>query len=213
MGKIVIFGDSITYGKWDNSGGWAARLRSYIDEKCNIGMGGNVQVYNLGIPGDVTLKMLDRVKKELLPRIDVNDNTVVLLAIGINDSNPNNWMTGKQTEEKEFKTAILEMLEITKKANAKVALIGLTPVNEKNLKDGSGFTNDLVERYDNYLLEVAKDQSIPFLKLRSLLDNEEFRNTLMDGVHPDFIGHKMMFDNILEFLKSEGLIKYCTTSK
>ena len=65
MDKILVFGDSIAYGKWDNHGGWVARLREYVDKKFNIGKGGNVQVYNLGIPGEVAVRMVDRVKQEL----------------------------------------------------------------------------------------------------------------------------------------------------
>ena len=32
MDKILIFGDSICYGKWDKEGGWVTRLRKYIDQ-------------------------------------------------------------------------------------------------------------------------------------------------------------------------------------
>lgn len=31
MAKILVFGDSIAYGKWDSDGGWVARLRKYVD--------------------------------------------------------------------------------------------------------------------------------------------------------------------------------------
>ncbi len=56
MGKFLVFGDSIAYGKWDSKGGWVARLRDYIDEKYNLNKTGNVQVYNLGIPGEVVVR-------------------------------------------------------------------------------------------------------------------------------------------------------------
>jgi lysophospholipase L1-like esterase len=31
--RLLIFGDSITYGAWDIEGGWAARLRKFLDGK------------------------------------------------------------------------------------------------------------------------------------------------------------------------------------
>lgn len=48
MGKIIVFGDSIAYGKWDHEGGWVCRLRKYVDNMYNIGKNGNLQVYNMG---------------------------------------------------------------------------------------------------------------------------------------------------------------------
>ena len=33
MGRILIFGDSITYGAWDKEGGWVQRLRKFLDER------------------------------------------------------------------------------------------------------------------------------------------------------------------------------------
>ncbi|MBU4142033.1 MAG: hypothetical protein V1732_05890 [Patescibacteria group bacterium] len=33
MSQILIFGDSIAYGKWDKRGGWVTRLSNFIDEK------------------------------------------------------------------------------------------------------------------------------------------------------------------------------------
>src|SRR3972149_6113032 len=103
LDKIFVFGDSISYGKWDVEGGWVARVRRYIDEKYNIKDRANLQVCNLGIPGEVAVRMVDRVEEELAFRhVDPEDDILVIFAIGINDSCPNNWMTEKQTSEKDF---------------------------------------------------------------------------------------------------------------
>ena len=48
--NILVFGDSIAYGKWDEQGGWVQRLRKYIDKKYNlIDEPKSWLVYNLGI--------------------------------------------------------------------------------------------------------------------------------------------------------------------
>ncbi|MBP9816303.1 SGNH/GDSL hydrolase family protein, partial [Candidatus Woesebacteria bacterium] len=68
MDKILVFGDSIAYGKWDSKGGWVARLRNYIDTTYNLNKEGNVQVYNLGIPGEVVPRLAERFSSELTMR-------------------------------------------------------------------------------------------------------------------------------------------------
>lgn len=75
--SICIFGDSITWGANDlEKGGWVERLKIYILEKYDV------SVYNLGISGDTTHEVLQRIGVEL----KAPDPQVVVFAIGINDS-------------------------------------------------------------------------------------------------------------------------------
>jgi|SRR3989338_7460135 len=137
MGKIFVFGDSITYGKWDELGGWVSRLRMHVDKKYNMHDAANIQVYNLGIPGETSSHLAERIDKELSLR-DLQDskgNNVVIIAIGINDSNPDNWMAGKQTNPDVFNKNLISLALTCKKFGAKVCFVGLTPVNEPELQD------------------------------------------------------------------------------
>jgi lysophospholipase L1-like esterase len=199
MDKILIFGDSIAYGKWDFEGGWVSRLRKYIDETFNIGKGGNSQVYNLGIPGEVAIRMKNRFEIELLQRIDSEGNNLVIFAIGINDSCPNNWMTGQQTPESDFKSALNEMVTVAKKHKCKVAFIGLTPVNPAKAKKLL-FSDDAVKVYDNYISEVAQGNGVLKLNLFNELKGMNFAEKLVDSVHPNDEGHQILFEKIKDFL-------------
>ena len=137
MGKIFVFGDSITYGKWDELGGWVSRLRMHVDKKYNMHDAANIKVYNLGIPGETSSHLAERIDKELSLR-DLQDskgNNVVIIAIGINDSNPDNWMAGKQTNPDVFNKNLISLALTCKKFGAKVCFVGLTPVNEPELQD------------------------------------------------------------------------------
>ena len=75
--NICVFGDSVTWGAWDNKGGWVSRLRAFIES-------GNRDyfVYNLGVSGDTT--------KELLGRFDIEAKArspnIIIFQIGDNDS-------------------------------------------------------------------------------------------------------------------------------
>ncbi len=59
MEKILcIFGSSTTYGAWDfEEGGWAGRLRKFLDNKNLfnlLNLGSYFLLYNLGVDGDDT---------------------------------------------------------------------------------------------------------------------------------------------------------------
>lgn len=205
MNKIIVFGDSISYGKWDSEGGWVARLRKYIDQKYNLDKGGNALVYNLGIPGEVAIRMSKRVEDELAVRItDPGDKPLILFAVGINDSCPNNWMTKTQTPESEFKQVLRDIIAIAQKYNCTPMLIGLTPVNSSKSK-GLLFTNESVKRYDQYISQVASELNVFNVDLFEELEKLNFSELLVDSVHPNSHGHEIMTKLIISSLERRGL--------
>jgi acyl-CoA thioesterase I len=200
--KIIIFGDSISYGKWDAEGGWVARLRKYVDEKYNIGKNQSILVYNLGIPGEVAVRMQNRVEEELSERITSKDDKVlVIFAIGVNDSCPNNWMTETQTPKKEFKEALTRMISIAKDKDCEVLVLGLAPVEiTKPTKRGLKFTNEVVKKYDGFISEVCKETGIKKIDLFDELMNQGYVDHLVDVVHPNAEGHKKIFNIVKKYL-------------
>lgn len=208
MGKILVFGDSITYGKWDSEGGWVTRLRDHIDEKYNLGKNNNFQVYNLGIPGEVAPRLSDRFEEELKYRIDPEDNNLVIIAVGVNDSCPNNWMTEEQTTSNNFKSAFSNMINIARSYKCSVICLGLTPVEPKKAKKLK-FTNEEVNKYEKLIEEVCVQKDVAKISLFSDLLENDYRDLLVDSVHPNDKGHMMILHTVLEFLEKNGLIKYC----
>ncbi|MEK9179385.1 MAG: GDSL-type esterase/lipase family protein [Patescibacteria group bacterium] len=202
MNKILVFGDSIAYGKWDSEGGWVARLRKYVDEKFNIGKEGNVQVYNLGIPGEVMVRMAERVEREFTERIFPNEKNLVIIAAGINDSCTNNWMTLKQTPESEFKEAVVKIIRTVRNYSCDVCIVGLTPVDERLFKNLL-FNNKDVKKYDGYISEVCEEQKVSKIELYDELEKKGYKNMLLDSVHPKAAGHKMIANVVISYLENE----------
>lgn len=213
MSKILVFGDSIAYGKWDSEGGWVTLLRKYVDQTYNSPIPTNFQVYNCSIPGEVAIRLVERFEKELLARIPLKESTnnknLVIFAIGTNDSCPNNWMTLRQTPEDEFKNVFKKLIEVSLQYNAHVVCIGLTPV-DPNKSKGLLFTNEEVKKYDLYISEVCQAKGIDKLDLFEELKKNNFANLLVDSVHPNTSGHKILFENIVQFLKARKLFEYFT---
>lgn len=202
MDKILIFGDSISYGKWDEEGGWPARLRKYIDQKYNLGKTGSFLTYTLGIPGDLLILLSDRFGSELKNRIDPADANLVIIAAGINDSCPNNKKAGKQTSEDDFKAALRKIISISKENNCTLVFVGLTPVNPEKSK-GLLFSNDEVRRFDEYISDVCREQDIFKVEQFEELLSSGFANLLVDSVHPDSNGHKILFEKINSFISQK----------
>ncbi len=214
MSKIIVFGDSIAYGKWDKEGGWVARLRKYIDETFNKPIPTNFQVYNCSIPGEVVTRLAKRFEQELLIRIPQQENTnnknLVILSAGINDSCPNNWMTLHSTPSIEFKNAFKTMIEFALKHNCKVVCVGLTPVNI-TLSTGLLFSNEKVKEYDAYISEICSKKNILKVDLFDTLKQIEYEKLLVDVVHPNDKGHKILFEEVKKFLDKERLFDYLTS--
>ena len=85
--NLLIFGDSITWGAWDEEGGWAQRIKSFADKKAaTLNYDNYTSVYCLGVSGDNTFDLLKRFETEVRARIDEEEKTLILIEIGINDS-------------------------------------------------------------------------------------------------------------------------------
>lgn len=200
LDKILVFGDSIAYGKWDREGGWVARLRKYIDQKYNLESKNDFQVYNLGIPGELTIDLPERVKYELKIRlVDPNDKVLVIFATGINDSCSNNSRRGRQTSEKEFKKALVKIINLVKEANCMVVFVGLTPANPERSK-GKLFTDEEINKYDRYITEICSKKAVKKLELFDDLKKLHFSELLVDAVHPNTDGQKILGEKIIKFL-------------
>lgn len=85
--NLLIFGSSITWGAWDKEGGWAQRLKSFCDNKAvETNYSNYTAVYCLGVSGDNTADLLERFDIEVKVRQDEEEDTLILIEIGINDS-------------------------------------------------------------------------------------------------------------------------------
>lgn len=213
MAKILVFGDSIAYGKWDKYGGWVQRLRHHIDETYNLTENKNIQVYNLSIPGEITTRLCTRIRGEMVMRIplaDTKENNLIIIAIGINDTNVHNWISGKQTPLTEFKQNIKQLISLSSNEYSKCVVMGLTPINEPKYEErfqGRLF-NKTIQEYDTAIREVATKRDIPFVDLFEVLQSKHYGQTLTDGIHPNSEGHKMISELVIEFFHNNELFSF-----
>lgn len=206
MPNIFIVGDSLVYGKWDPEGGWAARLRKYVDGKYNLGTRTNLLVYVLGIPSETAPRLAERLRGELLARIDPAGKNLLIISSGMNDSCPNNKVTGELTPKGAFMDSYGSLIDTGAEFGCKVVALGLTPVNPSRSK-GLLFSNELVAEYDGYISQVCREKNVVKLELFETLNAVRFADDLVDSVHPDAIGHECLFTLVRDFLEKEVVIE------
>jgi len=127
--KIVALGDSLVYGFGDpEGGGWVERLRrSWMlpDSPGHV-------LYNLGVRGDRTIQVAQRLEVEFRHRGELRNRVpdLIILSVGLNDSARVGRLNGKNyTEFELFLAEITALLEQAQQL-CPVLFVGMVPVNE-----------------------------------------------------------------------------------
>lgn len=190
---ILVFGDSIVYGSWDNDkGGWVNRLRLSLENKSEF----YFNVYNLGIPGETTVDLKKRFNNECNSRINVNNKTIIIFAIGINDSQ---IVDGKNTVDiEEFKNNIFELIDKSLNYTKNILFINLTKVDEERVNPipwdiNICYSNKEIVKYNDVLKNICNDKTISYIDVFDLLETKD----LNDGLHPNAEGHRKLSEEIL----------------
>ncbi len=194
---IFIFGDSITYGEGDNEKcGWVNRLRLNLETNTQR----DFYVYNLGISGDISEGIRKRFDFEIQTRKDEENETIIIFAIGINDTQDINGKD-RVTIEK-FAENILYLIKQAKKYSNKILFIGLSKVDETKVvpvpwSQEKRYFNRKIIQFDNKLKEICQQNEIRYFYMYDKLTLDK----LADGLHPNSNGHQIICDKIIEEIK------------
>lgn len=204
MKQIIALGDSLVYGAWDSDGGWLARLRKNCDEKViSSGLNDIMVVYCLGIPGETTEGLLERFENEIDQRVSPGEENIILIGIGINDSE---WILNKSesvVNKQDFRNNILRLSSLGKQYG-RVFFIGLTPVDQSKTDPipwmpDRAYKNDLIKEYDEIISRVCHQSESAFIDLLGKLSGE-YKANLIDGAHPNSEGHMEIYEIVKQSL-------------
>ncbi len=188
MKLVLVFGDSIVMGLWDERGGWPERL---WDGDTRI-------VYNLGVDGNTSYDVKARFDSEAEAR-GANKNSIIILAVGINDSSRMNG---------ELRVGLAGFIHNMEKMIDKsrtyftphIFCVGLGPVDETKAvpfileKSISFYVADQRE-YDKALETLCQKKTVRYISLRNLGIEKHLSE---DGVHPLTSGHAIIARRIIE---------------
>lgn len=209
--QILVFGDSIAYGAWDEEGGWVERLKREIHKRViSSNLKFYCDVYNLSIDGGFTKDILKRFEFEVQQRI-IEEETVIVFAIGINDSC---FMKGKKTDEEfeVFRKNILKLIQLSSKFSARIIFLGLAPVDEEKTNPiplsriRACYKNKYIKKYDDIIRSVCTEKNIDFIEIYDEFCNVKYKKFLFDGLHPNSIGHEKIYKIVSRYLKRKKII-------
>jgi len=182
--NIGVWGDSIVYGGGDeNAYGWVGLLRKHYYNN-------DFTVYDRGVCGDTTQGLLKRFETES----DSINPDIIIIAIGINDSELLHNADDTKVPLTSFKKNVLALLTIARQRAEKIILVGLTDLNFEIQEIDSWFSDETIENFDTCLSDIGKEFNLTFISMKNVLD---VKNDLLDGIHPNTNGCKKMFDMIL----------------
>lgn len=210
--NLLIFGSSITWGAWDDEGGWAQRIKIFADKKAvTLNYDNYTAVYCLGVSGDNTEDLLQRFDTEVKARLDEEAKTLVIIEIGINDSQYILSENQHRVSPKKYKENLLALAQKAKQHKADIIFVGLTPVDDSRVdpipwKPESSYKLEFVQKYEEILKEVCKEQKLPFVELMGKFMDNNFKVLLTDGLHPNTEGHKVMYEEVKKYLQEKSLI-------
>ncbi|MBI1216387.1 MAG: hypothetical protein GC185_11305 [Alphaproteobacteria bacterium] len=207
MRDLYFFGDSITYGAWDEQGGWVQRIRSSADQAFVAGRAEDTLVYNQGISGDTTIDLLARMEGEMTARFDADREAVIVFAIGINDAHYMNDEKRNFIELPEFEANIGKLVGIARKYTQKIAFVGLNPVDENKVnplpwRPAKSYRNERVKLFNSIIEKVASESNLFFVDIWKNWIQINYRSFLFDGLHPNASGHRRIAEKVNQFLNT-----------
>lgn len=207
MKTICVFGDSITWGAWDYElGGWVNRLRIFLDIQKNMENKNDddfVFLYNLGIAGGTTRDLLKRFDVET----EAREPNIVIFDVGTNDAIFVKSQNKNLVPAKEFEDILQELIIKPKKFCDKIILIGLKEIDESKTtpipwEEDYYYTNKSLAEYNMIIKKVANKNKVYYLEPPYLSKISDFE----DGLHPNSVGHKKIFEKVKDFLEKEKII-------
>jgi acyl-CoA thioesterase I len=185
-GRILCFGDSITFGAQVQGSGWVNLLAKKSD---------SISVINAGRSGRRTSD-----KKELLPVLEKNeDASFVLIFLGVNDlKDGNDSLVAACVDNMEW------MIEKTKEIipQAKIILLAPSGINLKDMSElnrGKKYNESTFEslaKLEKKYKELAEKELIGFISLFNTVSSENF----LDGLHPNKNGHQQIAEKVWDEL-------------
>ncbi len=211
MFGILVFGDSIGHGRGENpSHGWVGRLKEYFEAKDFF-----YGIYNLSIPGETSFSLLKRLEQEAKPRMwtrKADDKYVIIIAVGGNDCAGVLNADNPQIKPDDFKKNMQLLIQQAKKLTEFVVCVGIGPVDEKKSMPRMNhyFANKTIIKYNEILKSVcaqsAENGGTVFVDIDDRVREQNYIDTIVDGVHPNSKGYDILYDVIKKELVEKKII-------
>ncbi|MCK5084609.1 MAG: hypothetical protein KAQ64_03065 [Candidatus Pacebacteria bacterium] len=218
MARILIFGDSIVFGNWDEQGGWADRLKSFYMKEGLNNSDYYYMVYNVGVSGDTSCELLERFEYEVKHRLWEREETgekeeiIIILSMGKNDAAFVKSKNSFNTSINDFTINIKQLLIIAKKYSAKIIFVGPAFIDETKTiptkwDPNIEYSNKDIKKYNEVIKFVCEENKIHFINMYEEFEKIDYKKFLEDGVHPNSAGHKKIFEIVRDYLVKKDIVE------
>lgn len=210
--KIIALGDSLVYGFGDpEKGGWVEQLRRWWmlpDSSGHV-------LYNLGVRGDRTQQVAQRLEVEFRHRGELRNRVpdLIILSVGVNDSARLARPNGRNhTDFTVFESEIAALLDQAQQL-CPVLFVGMVPVDEAKMPflDCFYFNHTDQYRYKEATRIACNQRQIPYLDIfdQWMARGDNWRNKRLneDGLHPNTLGYQSLLEDVIHW---EPLAAYHT---
>jgi lysophospholipase L1-like esterase len=212
MVRVLNFGASISSGFWDPEGGWFHYLKEDFHRKALEDE--KFQCYNLGVSGQDSSEIVDRMEDEIEARNHRKDRDfIILINAGGNDTLYMNEKDEMRVPLEEFKENLRKMIDTAKDyAGEKVFFIASSPVKYEILdplpwSKEESILRENREKYMETAEMICEEKGVKFIPISRNLDNpKEFADNTVDGVHPGTEGHRNIYEIVKEVFQERGLL-------
>lgn len=192
-------------GTWDTQGGWVDRLKQYFHTEYFQGQR-KVQVYNLGIGGELSSGLHARIENEIKARLNPNWEPIVVIGTGKNDSRAKKSVSNFESSPEDYEMNLKHCIEIASIYTNRILLVGLGLVDESRRFKDLFYQNERMELFDKVNMKVAHDLNVRRVDIQKEMQTvPNLSSWFVDGVHPNHVGYQWIYERILpEILKLLG---------
>lgn len=202
MAQILFFGGSSVQGVGDAEGGWVDRFKRELHGKMYGAekLGQKHHIFNLGILGNSSSEVLERIPYELPARQWDGQNFVVVLGVGANDSkavdSPANYIANIQ----EFMVTLQNIVDYVRGYTPHIVLIGLTPIDDTRTRptaNNSYYSLARIQEFNAALVDIAESNHLTFVELYNSMLALDWRAMLYDdGLHLNSLGYEWLYQRV-----------------
>lgn len=199
--RVLVFGDSITYGAWDTQAGWVERIKRTMHERTVLSDGKTkVQVMNLGIGGDTSTRILKRMSTEVEARYSANWPFIFVITFGANDERSIDGKT--ETSIDLFETNVRDIIAIATSKSGKVLFLGIPPLGKPIVSfKGQEYSDERIVKYEQLLKSIVEEAGIPFVPIRPVFEQVGLEGLYSsDFIHPNDKGHELIAATVAPYL-------------
>ncbi|MCC5649277.1 GDSL-type esterase/lipase family protein [Nostoc sp. XA013] len=202
--KIVALGDSLIYGFGDpEKGGWIEQLRRWWMLPDSAGH----VLYNLGVRGDRTQQVAQRLEVEFRHRGELRNRVpdLIILSVGVNDSARLARLNGRSyTDFALFEKEIATLLDLAQQL-CPVLFVGMVPVDEAKMPFLDCFYYNHADqyRYKEATRIACTKRQIPYLDIFEQWmergENWRLKRLSEDGLHPNTLGYQALLEDVINW--------------